>query len=533
MHLRLQALRERLRSRQAGQILVLFAVFVIVLMVLAGSAYDYASIVVDDARLQNAVDAAALAGADSLTQNELQAPPTQVAWAEATTQAYLSQDGVTSSNASIAITPIPYAPGALTPTPVATMYTGISVAVSRNHPTAFWPLVGINSVTLHDAGQAQANNTMMDIMLSMDTTGSLVSTGDLSDYVSGQTGYHTLENAISSFVQQIAPTASEPLGPKVGIARYAGIKCTWTDANHNGYMDYNYPGPSEYGAPCHDDETVLTALTNSASLLDQIASGPQSGCPANAAEACPIQHHPYILTSNVRTNGCAAGNMCSQMYNGNPGPYYTGTKEPNAICAVNPGDSLCTETPSSGTVGFAWSTANGGRNGSGNAQARRILVIMTDGQDEAWPTSGVVPGNADGYFPESVCCSTNPGSYDYNFIQLANHLKAANPAGANTGPGVEIYVVGYFCTNNPSTYQSGSYPPLSFCESAQAYQSPHQCPGPMPQASQLSPVDQLLINVSSSSAGTCDHYIPLSKTESLPTVFSRLAGTISRGKLTQ
>ena len=42
--------------KEPAQILVLFAVFIVVLMVLAGSAYDYASIVVDDARLQNAVD---------------------------------------------------------------------------------------------------------------------------------------------------------------------------------------------------------------------------------------------------------------------------------------------------------------------------------------------------------------------------------------------------------------------------------------------------------------------------------------------
>jgi hypothetical protein len=55
----------------------------------------------------------------------------------------------------------------------------------------------------------------------------------------------------------------------------------------------------------------------------------------------------------------------------------------------------------------------------------------------------------------------------------------------------------------------------------------------LPDTSQLSPVDRLLISVSSSSPGTCDHYIPLSKTQSLPSVFSQLAGTISRGKLTQ
>jgi len=62
MHLRprlvraVSTLRTLPSARSSGQIIVLFAVFVIVLMVLAGSAYDYASIVTDDARLQNAVD---------------------------------------------------------------------------------------------------------------------------------------------------------------------------------------------------------------------------------------------------------------------------------------------------------------------------------------------------------------------------------------------------------------------------------------------------------------------------------------------
>ena len=41
---------------QAAQVMVLFAIFLVVLMLLAGSAYDYGSIVLDDAKLQNAVD---------------------------------------------------------------------------------------------------------------------------------------------------------------------------------------------------------------------------------------------------------------------------------------------------------------------------------------------------------------------------------------------------------------------------------------------------------------------------------------------
>src|SRR6202158_972117 len=80
--------------REPGQIIILFEVFVILLMVLAGSAYDYASIVTDEARLQNAVDAAALAGSNALSQNAMLPAGTPVAMAQATTIAYLAQNGV-------------------------------------------------------------------------------------------------------------------------------------------------------------------------------------------------------------------------------------------------------------------------------------------------------------------------------------------------------------------------------------------------------------------------------------------------------
>src|SRR5579864_3084633 len=104
MRLRLPSLRDRIASRETGQILVLFAVFVIVLMVLAGSAYDYASIVVDDARLQNAVDAAVLAGSDTLAQNSSLPSGTPVALAQATAQAYLASNGVATATPGTNVT---------------------------------------------------------------------------------------------------------------------------------------------------------------------------------------------------------------------------------------------------------------------------------------------------------------------------------------------------------------------------------------------------------------------------------------------
>ncbi len=180
MHLRprlvraVSTLRTLPSARSSGQIIVLFAVFVIVLMVLAGSAYDYASIVTDDARLQNAVDSAVLAGSDSLVSSSGQPAATAIVIAQATAQAYLSANGVAAATPGTNVTmtfPTSTPVGA---NPPSTIIENMSLNVTRNHPNAFWPLVGINSVNLQGAGGAHAARSMLDVVLSLDTTGSLV-----------------------------------------------------------------------------------------------------------------------------------------------------------------------------------------------------------------------------------------------------------------------------------------------------------------------------------------------------------------------
>ncbi len=90
--------------RERGQIFVLFAVFLTVLLVLAGSAYDYGSITVDDAQLQNAVDAAVLAGANSLGRNAALPAGSPLAIAQATTTAFLGLNGVATQTPGTTIT---------------------------------------------------------------------------------------------------------------------------------------------------------------------------------------------------------------------------------------------------------------------------------------------------------------------------------------------------------------------------------------------------------------------------------------------
>ncbi|HEV7666413.1 MAG TPA: pilus assembly protein TadG-related protein [Chloroflexota bacterium] len=491
---------QRLRSlsiggHEPGQIIVLFAVFLVVLMVLAGSAYDYASIVVDDARLQNAVDAAALAGSNSLSANAALPGTTPVAIASATTAAYLTANGVTSGAGTTinmtfpASTPVPGMP-----TPIAPQYENIQLSVTRNHPTAFWPLIGINQVSMHDAGSAHAARNMVDVMLSLDTTGSEVISGSLA----------SIQAAVGSFVTTMAPSTTDTRGPQVGIARFAGIQCQY-DVNGN------------YNQGCVNDWALLTPLTNDRPTLLAVANGPSgSPCPTGAYNkgGCPIEHLYYNATGRSTSPDPSHDPFYGNGTHYSPG--YTGTKLPNGFFALGLTGGPSGPFSFSGT--YAWSTANGGRNNAtpnSPLNARKVMVMMTDGQNEMYPTPG--PGGN-----ETVA------TYDSQMQLMADTLQKGPDGIAGTYDDVEVYVVGYFCT----PYQNSQ-----FCQSQLAdTSSPHPCPSPVYPSTGTSPIDNKLNALASSTPGSCDHYFPLSKnetTQNLAGLFSALAGRISRGALTQ
>jgi Flp pilus assembly protein TadG len=498
------------RRKESGQIIVLFAVFLIVLMVLAGSAFDYASIVADDARLQNAVDASVLAGANSLSNNGALPAGTPVAIAQSTAQAYLAQNGVATATPG---TNVRVAFPTSTPGPSGTPSTiidNISIDVTRQHQTFFWPLVGLSSVLMHDGGAAHSSRGMVDVMLSLDTTYSEVATGT----------FPSIQQAVVSFINTMAPTTSDPRGPQIGIARFGGVMC-----------DYRSDGSGIYDRNCRDDENVLSPLTQNPSTLLKIADGSGTGtCPTGdaAVGGCPLAHLYYqAANSNCTTNSRTHVTTCtptSDYYTTSGSftdydPGATGTKLPNAISAVglSPVSPYTTFTSS-----YSWSDAQGGRNDvTDGLNARKVLVLMTDGQDEIWPAAGT----------DSVT------AYDTQVKAMATKLKLGPDLTASTADDVEIYVVGYFCT--PYTPNATSLP-AAWCQSQLADTTDahgvHPCPGPTwpPTGVTPSSIDTILWQISSSSPGTCDHYFPLSKSQNLlPQLFSALAGRISRGQLTQ
>jgi hypothetical protein len=384
---------------------------------------------------------------------------------------------------------------------------------------------------------------MLDIMLSLDATGSEIFSGS----------WPSIQSAVVQFINVVNPTLTDPRGARIGIARFAGIKCTWYDDTNDGLMNvYSTSTPaSEYRPPCVDDRTVLTRLTADKQLLLKLANNSgASACPASsvypagqsiAEYACPLRHAHYAapaaLGSGFAQDICRDGGvacdggtpMYMRWWPQTPGfsgaPYFTGTKLPNAFSVLS---ESTPPPPDASPAFYAWSTANGGRNDAARGNnARKVLVMFTDGQNEAFPTAQVQPDPA---FPEDV------GAYAAQARALADSLKLGPDQQAGTDDDVEIFVVGYFCTpydNSPPGSSSSS-----FCKSRlAATASPHPCPGATypPSGATPSSVDDLLVALSSSSPGSCDRYFPLSKTETttLPQLFAGLAGTISRGQLTQ
>ena len=106
--------------------------------------------------------------------------------------------------------------------------------------------------------------------------------------------------------------------------------------------------------------------------------------------------------------------------------------------------------------------------------------------------------------------------------------------------GIEIFVVGLFCTEGGS-YDSTPEGSNERCRSRLAYEpvstSPrnmYACPASTAPTN-VAPVDTQLIQLSSSTGSSCDHYFPMDKDDpaGLPSLFQAIAAQISRASLTQ
>lgn len=515
-----------LRGRARGHVALYMAVLLTGLMGLAGAGVDYGQGVIESARLQNAVDAAALAGARAMITSSASTQTARRAEGTAATNSFLLLHGYTHgvNGASFTLTPSASDGGIYDDT------MQISATVVKN--TSFWKVIGINTTTLTRSASALASGGMVDVMLSLDLSKSMdVGGSDLTN----------LRSAVVAFINQMQIDAANPRGTQLGIARWAGTKCSWwrgistTPNTNNGadadtLIDFGIGPPNtglfstrrEYTQPCVEDATIISGLTMNKANLIKIADNSGAGtCPTGmAAYACPlvswnfgISQIPVAYGTPTTATGTQMNNSVSYTWSG-----ITGTRLPAAINVTSNGSY------------YAWSTANGGRNDAATTGiARKVLVIMTDGFSQApadLPSGGL-----------------DPSGWDAAAITAANTLKLGPNGIAGDWDDVEIYTVGFFCTPYDTNTAANNWCRSKAAATGTVAAKTHPCPAAtMPgntvfsysDGTSVTPgVDQLLNSIASSTPGTCDHYFPIAKSEgsSLPQLFRVVAGSITRGRL--
>ncbi len=156
--------------------LVLAVLAFMVFLFIVGSGVDYGFILVEDTKLQNAVDSASLAGARGMRYGT----PTGVAAAQTAAESYLNLQGYSRTNPAGTPDIITYS--FTTPTPSGQLDT-MQVQVTRSKPTVFWRILGINSVPITRSARAVpvTSNILSDVVLALDETGSMSCCGAGTD----------------------------------------------------------------------------------------------------------------------------------------------------------------------------------------------------------------------------------------------------------------------------------------------------------------------------------------------------------------
>ena len=192
----------RLARDTRGNVLVLMAVGLFPLLAAIGGGVDIARAYMARTRLQQAVDAAALAGRRAMTGDDL-------ATAQPEVDAYLAfnfPNGLYGTTKVVATTTKPD-------------IGEVKVMARTSLPTSIMSIFGYDRIDIAVTGVAVQTFKNVDIMLVLDTTGSM------SDPINGVTKIEALKSAVRALYQQLQP-AQEALKKKglrmrFGIVPYA------------------------------------------------------------------------------------------------------------------------------------------------------------------------------------------------------------------------------------------------------------------------------------------------------------------------
>jgi Flp pilus assembly protein TadG len=214
--------RKSFATRQRGQIIVMVAVTIVVLIGIAGLAIDSGRAYGVKARLNAAVDAAAIAGARALVSGA----------DDATRQANATAAAIRFFNANY---PSGFQATTVTQPTVSAIRNGatnawtVTVNAQAVMPTTFMKVLGQTDATIAADGQTIRRD--VDVMMVLDTSGSL------GPPTSPSTTFPTLQSAaITGFVNKFIPGAG---GDRLGLVAFASGGVTGPAINKTSVRGYD------------------------------------------------------------------------------------------------------------------------------------------------------------------------------------------------------------------------------------------------------------------------------------------------------
>ncbi|RYE46109.1 MAG: hypothetical protein EOP24_16920 [Hyphomicrobiales bacterium] len=186
------SLLNRFRADERGVFAVIFGLLAIVLVAMAGAAVDYTSMETARAKMQIALDSAALGLAPKIyTQTEAQLATT----AQELVLERLNDDSLTVT--------VDWAD--------ATTATGtLKLKGTITVPMAFVTLVGIPSMTTSITSEATRGSVNLEVAVALDTTGSM-----------GTTGITTLQTALATLIPLVVHDEQTPTYSKMALVPYS------------------------------------------------------------------------------------------------------------------------------------------------------------------------------------------------------------------------------------------------------------------------------------------------------------------------
>ncbi len=192
----------RLMRDRRGNALMMLAFALLPLMGAIGSGVDYARASMARSKLQQAVDAAALAGRRSMTADDIET-------AKADAASYLAFNFPNGLYGSSTVSSVVTKPDV----------GEVKVVATTTMPTSIMAIFGIKEIPITATGIATQNFENVDIMLVLDTTGSM------DEKIDGTTKLDSLKKAVKSLYDQLAPAqeqlARQGLRMRFGIVPYA------------------------------------------------------------------------------------------------------------------------------------------------------------------------------------------------------------------------------------------------------------------------------------------------------------------------